>query len=138
MNEHERMSVKEEERASLQEGARRATRGGSRDRRRAGGLGCPGWRWSRNRKKEVVLCMLSGEGLDALSREFGVEIYRLEEWREQAQAGLDAGLGHDTDPAELRLSEAHKRLGEALVENELLRERCRRQGIPLPLGMSKR
>jgi hypothetical protein len=49
-------------------------------------------------------------------------------WREQALAGLDAGLcGDKTDPAELRLAEAHKRLDEALIENELVRERCRRQ-----------
>ena len=72
----------------------------------------------------------SGDGLPE-----GLDESRME----QAMAGLDAGLrGHKTDPAELRLAEAHQRLGEALMENELWRERCRRQGIPLPPGMSKR
>ena len=131
-------SVRDEERAASPQGARRATAGAAAQAHEGGAL-LEGQRWSRNRKREVVLRLLRGESLDALSRELAVEIYRLEEWREQALAGLDAGLrAQKTDPTELRLAEAHKRLGEALMENELLRERCRRQGIPLPLGMSKR
>lgn len=138
MNEQESKSVRDEERAAPPEGARRATGRGAAPADAQGALAA-GQRWSRGRKREVVLRLLRGESLDALSREFGVEIYRLEEWREQALAGLDAGLrAKKTGPAELRLAEAHKRLGEALMENELFRERCRRQGIPLPAGMSKR
>jgi transposase len=138
MNEQETKRVRSEERAAFPEGARRATGGDAAATNDSDPL-IEGQRWSRNRKKEVVLRLLRGESLDALSRELAVEIYRLEEWREQALAGLDAGLrAQKTDPTELRLAEAHKRLGEALMENELLRERCRRQGIPLPLGMSKR
>jgi len=39
------------------------------------------------------LCACSrGEPIDALSRELGVEIYRLESWRDRALAGMDAGL----------------------------------------------
>jgi transposase len=30
--------------------------------------------------------------VDAISREVSVPIYRLEEWRERALAGIDAGL----------------------------------------------
>jgi len=52
----------------------------------------PGQRWSLARKREVALRMLRGESIDALSRELGVEIYRLERWRDRALAGLDAGL----------------------------------------------
>ena len=138
MSEQETKRVRDEQRAPFPEGARRATEGNGAATNDSDPL-IAGQRWSRNRKKEVVLRLLRGESLDALSRELAVEIYRLEEWREQALAGLDAGLrAQKTDPTELRLAEAHKRLGEALMENELLRERCRRQGIPLPLGMSKR
>jgi transposase len=36
-------------------------------------------RWSANRKQEVVLRLMRGEPIDALSRELGIEIYRLEE-----------------------------------------------------------
>jgi len=32
--------------------------------------------------REVVLRLLRGESLDALSRELGVDPYRLEEWRD--------------------------------------------------------
>ena len=52
----------------------------------------PGQRWSVGRKRDVVLRLLRGESLEALSREVGVEIYRLEDWRDRAVAGLERGL----------------------------------------------
>ena len=74
------------------EGARRAT--GVRADGAAAGAGslAPGQRWSASRKRDVVLRLLRGESLEALSREVGVEIYRLEAWRERAMAGLELGL----------------------------------------------
>ena len=36
--------------------------------------------------------MPRGEPIDALSRELGMEVYRLEEWREKALYGMEAGL----------------------------------------------
>jgi hypothetical protein len=38
----------------------------------------PGQRWSGARKREIVLRMLRGESLEALSRELEVVIHRLE------------------------------------------------------------
>ena len=39
-------------------------------------------RWSIRRKREMVLSLLlRGESVQLLSRELGVEIYRLEQWR---------------------------------------------------------
>ena len=79
-------------------------------------------RWSANRKKEAVLRLLRGEPVEALSRELGVEIYRLEAWREKALAGMDAGLkARHNDPLEDKLNEATRRIGERVMENELLR-----------------
>jgi transposase-like protein len=49
-------------------------------------------RWSAARKREIVLCLLRGESFDAVSREIGVEPYRLERWRGKALAAMDAGL----------------------------------------------
>ena len=74
------------------EGARRAT--GVRADAAAGGAGAlaPGQRWSASRKRDVVLRLLRGESLDAVSREVGVELYRLEAWKERALAGLELGL----------------------------------------------
>ena len=57
----------------------------------------------------MVLRLLGGESLEALSREVGVEISRLEEWRERAMAGLELGLqdrhgeGHRKVHARLRI-----------------------------------
>lgn len=87
----------------------------------------PGQRWSLGRKREVVLRMLRGEPLSGLSRELGIELYRLEQWKERALAGLDAGLRErGGDPREGQLDAAMKRIGELNMEVELLRERCRR------------
>ena len=40
----------------------------------------------------MVLRLLRGEALDAVSREDGVEVYRLEAWKTRALAGLELGL----------------------------------------------
>ena len=48
----------------------------------------PGQRWSVARKREVVLRLLRGESVELLSRELGVLIYKLEQWREKADVAL--------------------------------------------------
>ena len=98
----------------------------------------PGQRWSLARKREVALRLLRGEPLDALSRELGVEIYRLEKWRDRALAGMDAGLKErDGDPVSDQLDAAMRRIGELSMENELLRARIERPD-PLAGRRSKR
>jgi transposase len=95
-------------------------------------------RWSANRKKEAVLRLMRGEPVDALSRELGIEIYRLEEWREKALQGIDAALkSREDDPLTAELDAAMRRIGEISMENELLREKIRKQ-FPLARGRSKR
>ena len=89
-------------------------------------------RWSANRKKEVVLRLLRGESVDALSREVGVEIYRLEQWREQGLSALDAGLREcGGDPLVRRLDEANRRIGELVMEVEILKKARELQSRPL-------
>jgi transposase len=118
------------------EGARRAT-GVAPGGATRGPLG-PGQRWSLTRKREVALRLLRGDPVDALSRELGVEIHRLEKWREKALLGIDNGLRErDGDPLNEELEAAVKRVGELSMENELLRERCRRND-PLAFRRSKR
>lgn len=92
----------------------------------------PQQRWSVRRKREVVLRLLRGEPLDAVSREVGVEIYRLEQWREQALLGVDAALKDRTgDPLQSELDAAKRHIGELSMENELLRrERDLRRPLP--------
>ena len=57
----------------------------------AGPLGL-GQRWTVTRKREVALRLLRGEPVELLSRQLGVEIFRLEQWREKAIAGMPPGL----------------------------------------------
>ena len=103
----------------------------------AGAL-APGQRWSASRKRDVVLRLLRGESLEALSREVGVEIYRLEAWRERAMAGLELGLKdrHGEPVAEV-LDAAKRHIGELSMEIELLRERARAAEQRLPLAMRR-
>ncbi len=56
-------------------------------------------RWSAGRKRDVVLRLMRGEAIDAVSREMGVEIYRLEEWRKKALEGMERALkSREGDP----------------------------------------
>ena len=120
------------------EGARRATGVRSGDATAGARPLGPGQRWSAGRKREVVLRVLRGESLDALSREVGVEIYRLEEWRERALAGLECGLkNRQGDPLAEALDAAKRHIGELSMEIELLRERARSAEKRFPLAMRR-
>jgi len=66
--------------------------------------------------------------VDELSRELGVEIYRLEEWRRKALLGMETALRERSgDPLNTELEQAMKRIGELTMENELLRMRCEKK-----------
>ena len=71
------------------EGARRASGVGADGAAVGAGALAPGQRWSASRKRDVALRLLRGEALDAVSREVGVELYRLEAWQARALAGLE-------------------------------------------------
>lgn len=89
----------------------------------------PGQRWSVARKREVVLRLLRGESAELLSRELGLPIFKLEQWRRKADAALDGALKErETDTASSELAAAMQRIGELSMENELLRARMERPG----------
>ncbi len=120
------------------EGARRTTGVRADDAAAGAGSLAPGQRWSAGRKRDVVLRVLRGESLDALSREVGVEIYRLEEWRERALAGLEGGLkNRQGDPLAEALDAAKRHIGELSMEIELLRERARSAEKRFPVAMRR-
>jgi hypothetical protein len=76
--------------------------------------------------------------MEALSRELAIEVYRLEQWKENALFALSAGLRErPADPLRRELDQALKRIGELTMENELLRVRCQ-QAPPFPRLRSKR
>ena len=106
----------------------------------AGGAGAPlapPRRWHAARKAQVVLRLLRGESLEALSRELALPISRLEAWHEEGLAGLHAGLSSrpDADPLQLRLDEANRRIGELSMDIELLRIKAER-ALPFPARRS--
>jgi len=89
-----------------------------------------GQRWTAARKREAVLRILQGEPMELLCRELGVELYRLEKWRDAAPAGMEEALkARNSDPLKGELDNAMKRLGELTMENELLWARVRRPGL---------
>ncbi len=105
------------------------------------GLLGPRQRWTAARKREVVLRLLRGESMDQLSRELGVELYRLEAWRDRALTGMDAALKSRRDePLTEELSGAMERIGELTMENELLYRKIHglESGRPLAVRRSRR
>jgi hypothetical protein len=89
----------------------------------------PGQRWSVARKREVVLRLLRGESVELLSRELGVAIFKLEQWRQRADAALDGALKErEAETASTELAAAMQRIGELSMEVELLRTRIERPG----------
>jgi hypothetical protein len=92
----------------------------------------PGQRWSAGRKREVVLQLMRGESAELLSRELGVPIVKLAQWRQKAEAALEGALKErEIDQADSQLAAAMQRIGELTMENELLRAKMERPG---PLG----
>jgi hypothetical protein len=92
----------------------------------------PGQRWSAARKREAVLRLMRGESAGLLSRELGLPIFKLEQWRQGADAALERALKErEADAGAGELAAAMQRIGELSMEVELLRSRIERPG---PLG----
>ncbi len=65
--------------------------------------------------------------MEALSRELGVESYRIQESSERGMAALDAALAERVgDPRDAQMKALYERVGELTMMNELLQERIRR------------
>ncbi|HJP55378.1 MAG: hypothetical protein QF511_00010 [Rhodospirillales bacterium] len=97
-----------------------------------------GQRWTVRRKQEAVFRLLRGEPVELLSRELGVEVYRLEAWREKAVSGMETGLKERRgDPLQAELDTAMKRIGELTMQVELL-EAKREKSAPLARKRSRR
>jgi transposase len=80
---------------------------------------------------------MRGESVEPLSRELGLPIFKLEQWRQKAEMALEDALKErGADPADGQLAAAMQRIGELSMENELLRARIERPG-PLGRGRSR-
>lgn len=80
-------------------------------------------RWTAARKQEVVLRLLRGETLEAASRDVGVPMYRLADWRDRSLMGITVALHEGPgDGREVALKEARRKIGDLLMEIELLKK----------------
>ncbi len=93
-------------------------------------------RWSAKRKQEIVLRLLRGESLDALSRETNQPAGVLSRWRDEfLEGGLAALKSRTRDPKVARLEKELKRakrlVGDLIMDKELLEMRIARfEGEP--------
>ncbi|HJN75339.1 MAG TPA: IS3 family transposase [Myxococcota bacterium] len=119
------------------EGGRSPTGGPSEPRRRE-------QRWSARKKQDLVLRLLRGESLDAVSRETGLPVSRIAGWRDASLSAMEHSLKASShrqrDDLAQDKRELQRKLGEVTMDNELLREKIRKleEKHPFPWGRSKR
>src|SRR5213082_1552062 len=100
-----------------------------------------GGRMSRQRETAAVLRLLRGEDLETVSRSLGVTAATLAGWRDAFLAAGEAALATRPADGETLASERLKaRLGEAVLERELLAEKVAalETGRPLARRRSRR
>jgi transposase len=94
-----------------------------------------GGRMSRRRKTAAVLRLLRGEDLETVSRSLGVTAAALTMWRDAFLAAGEAVLTTRRDSGERLEAERLKaKLGEALIERDLLREKVAALEVGSPLA----
>lgn len=90
-------------------------------------------RWTSRRKLEVVLRLLRGEDLDAVSRELSVKVSSLAAWRDDFLAAGQAGLmARKPDARDEEGRRFQAKVGELTMQNELLHEKIGRLEANLP------
>ena len=111
---------------------------GGRDQSFSQGAAGTGTTLDCGQKTRGGAAYLPGRAPDLLSRELGVELYRLEKWRDAALTGMEEALkARNGDPLKAELDTAMQRIGELTMENELLWVRVRCPG-PLAKRRSKK
>ncbi len=85
-------------------------------------------RWSAQRKTEVILRVLRGDPLDAVSRATQVPAHVLEEWRRLFLDHGTQGLKKRVDPEERELKRVQAKLGEVMMRLELAEDLLEKKG----------
>ena len=79
-------------------------------------------RWSARKKAEIVMRLLRGESIDALSRECVVTVATLSQWRNEfIEAGIAGLKGKSLDDA--RVATLEKKVGQQAMEIELYKKK---------------
>ena len=98
-----------------------------------------GGRMSRQRKTAAVLRLLRGEDLETVSRELGVTAATLTGWHDAFLAAGEAALtSRATTGEELESDRLKARLGAALIERDLLREKIALLEVERPFARRRR
>jgi hypothetical protein len=86
-------------------------------------------RWSAQRKMELVLRLLRGEALGAVSRESQVPAHELESWKRVFLEAGGRGLKTRADPEERDLTLARAKIGELMMRLELAEHLIENRGF---------
>ena len=86
-------------------------------------------RWSAARKTELVLRLLRGDGLDAVSRESQVPAHELETWKRAFLEQGTRGLRIRGEPEERDLTLARAKIGELMMRLELAEDLIEKRGF---------
>src|SRR5881296_1827885 len=89
----------------------------------------PPERWSASRKTELVLRLLRGEALDAVSRESQVPAHELERWQRIFLEQGKRGLRTKAEPEERELILARAKIGELMMRLELAEDLIEKRGF---------
>ena len=95
-------------------------------------------RWSAQRKMELVLRLLRGEGLDAVSRESQVPAHELESWKRAFRDAGARGLKTRAEPEERELTLARAKIGELMMRLELAEHLIEKKGFAEEWKRSRR
>ena len=106
----------------------------------ASGTACkPKGRFSARQKTEAVLRLLQGEDLEILSRQLGVTAATLAGWRDSFLAAGEASLkSRQPDHRDEEVQRLKAKLGEVLMDSELLAQEVERLKGGLPLAARRR
>ena len=86
-------------------------------------------RWSVQRKMELVLRLLRGDGLDAVSRESQIPAHELESWKRVFLDTGTRGLRTRAEPEERELTLARAKIGELMMRLELAEHLIEKRGL---------
>jgi hypothetical protein len=86
-------------------------------------------RWSVQRKTELLMRLLRGEALDAVSRESQVPAHELERWQRIFVEQGKRGLRTKAEPEERELILARAKIGELMMRLELAEDLIEKRGF---------
>jgi len=95
-------------------------------------------RWSAPRKSELVMQLLRGEALDAVSRDSQVPGHELEGWKRVFLEHGARGLKSRVEPEERELTLARAKIGELMMRLELAEYLIEKRGLADEWKKSKR